>query len=133
MEKHKGDKIVSASSCVSGSLSFLGGYQVCHNVCLGIIAVLSVVGITVVGMPLLFLQRVALPFWILAVALLGVTLVFYFQRKCISKNLIIFNSGIIIAGVPFKAVQDYAIILWIIGGSMVLLSILLFIKNRMHG
>src|SRR3989344_3585368 len=120
------EKAGAFSSSLSGALSFLGGYQVCHNVCLGIIALLSLIGITIVGMPLLFLTKVAIPFWTAAVALFAITLALYFNKKCISKNLLMLNSGIIIAGIPFKAVQDYLAIFWIIGGTLVVLSILIF-------
>ena len=125
-----GEKITGFSSTLSGSLSFLGGWQVCHNICLGIIALLSVIGITVVGMPLLFLTKVAVQFWIAAVVLFIITLVFYFKMKCISKNLIIFNAGIIIAGVPFQQVQKYSLVFWIIGGSLVVLSLFLYLKKK---
>jgi hypothetical protein len=124
------NRMLGASGSITGSLSFLGGYQVCHNVCLGIIAMLSLIGITVVGMPLLFLQTVAIPFWIAAVLLFAVTLMLYFKMKCISKNLLMLNSGIIIAGIPFKAVQSYLVIFWIIGGTLVVLSLLLYIKRK---
>ena len=50
----------------SGIASFLGSYQVCHSACLALISLLSLVGITVAGMPLLFLTQVAIPFWITA-------------------------------------------------------------------
>ena len=126
------EKAASFSSSISGALSFLGGYQVCHNVCLGIIALLSLIGITIVGMPLLFLTKVAIPFWTAAVLLFAITLALYFKKKCISKNLLMFNSGIIIAGIPFKAVQSYSIILWIIGGTLVALSFLFYIKGKIR-
>lgn len=125
------EKILSISSSVSGVMGFLGGWQVCHNICLGIIALLSIIGITLVGMPLLLLTKVAIPFWITAVVLFVITLIFYFKMKCISKNLIIFNAGIIIAGVPFSQVQDYYLIFWVIGGSLVALSLILYIKNKL--
>ncbi len=124
------EKASAFSSSVSGALSFLGGYQVCHNVCLGIIFLLSLIGITIVGMPLLFLQKVAAPFWIAAVILFAITLALYFKKKCISKNLLMFNSGIIIAGTPFKAVQNYIAVFWIIGGTLVVLSFLFYIKGK---
>ena len=124
------EKAASFSSSVSGALSFLGGYQVCHNICLGIIAMLSLIGITVVGMPLLFLQKVAIPFWILAVFLFIIALLLYFKKRCISKNLLTLNAGIIIAGIPFKAVESYLLIFWIIGGTLVVLSLLLYIKGK---
>lgn len=122
----------SITSSISGTMSFLGGYQVCHNICLGIIALLAIIGITLVGMPLLFLTKVAIPFWTAAVVLLGITLIFYFKSKCISKNLIIFNSGIIIAGIPFKSLQTYSIIFWIIGGGLVALSLIFYLKEKLR-
>ena len=124
------EKAATFSSTVSGALSFLGGYQVCHNICLGIITLLSLIGITVVGMPLLFLQKVAIPFWTAAVLLFGITLFLYFKKKCISKNLLMLNGGVIIAGVPFQNVQQYSIVFWIAGGTLVVLSLLFYIKGK---
>ena len=123
-------KAASISSSVSGVMGFLGGYQVCHNICLGIIALLSVIGITLVGMPLLFLTKVAIPFWIAAFFLLMVSLVFYIKSKCISKNLLLFNGGIIIAAAPFNSLKNFMIFFWIIGGTLVLISIVLFIRDK---
>ncbi len=124
------EKAAALSSSLSGALSFLGGYQVCHNVCLGIIAALSLIGITIVGMPLLFLQKVAIPFWIAAVFLFAIALLLFLKKKCISKNLLMFNLGIIIAGTPFKSVETYLLIFWIIGGTLVMLSLLFYIKGK---
>lgn len=123
-------KAASISSSVSGVMGFLGGYQVCHNICLGIIALLSIIGITLVGMPLLFLTKVAIPFWIAAFFLFLISLSFYIKSRCISRNLLLFNGGIIIAGVPFNALKDFLIFFWIIGGTIVLTSVVLFIKDR---
>ncbi len=124
-------KAAGAAGSVSGAASILGSWQVCHSVCLGLIALLSVIGITVTGMPLLFLTRVAVPLWLVAVALLGVVAYFYFRRHCISRNLMLFNSGLIIAGTPFQAVQQYQQAFWIIGGSVALAGIALFAKDKM--
>ncbi len=126
------EKGATLTSSVSGAMSFLGGYQVCHNVCLGIIALLSVIGITVVGMPLLFLQKVAVPFWILAFVLFLISLVFYFGKGCISRNLLIFNSGVLIAGIPFGFVQPYISLFWIVGGAFVLISVVLFVRKKLR-
>ena len=125
------EKALSLSSSASGIMGFLGGYQVCHNICLGIIALLSLIGITLVGMPLLFLTKVAIPFWIAAATLFFITLAFYLKKRCISKNMLLFNGGIIVAGVPFNAVRSALPLFWIIGGTAVLVSILLFIKRKM--
>lgn len=124
------EKTASIFSSISGAMGFLGGYQVCHNVCLGIIALLSIIGITIVGMPLLFLTQVAVPFWIAAAVLFIITLIFYLKKRCISNHLLLFNAGIIIAGVPFNSITEYLPFFWIIGGTIVLISVLLFIKDK---
>ncbi len=126
------EKLASISSSVSGALSFLGGYQVCHNVCLGIIAVLSLIGITVVGMPLLFLQKVAVPFWIAALVLFAITLGLYFKMRCISRNLLLLNSGILLASVPFSWTQPILPFLWTAGGAIVIISILLIVQEKVR-
>lgn len=126
------EKLATISSSISGTLSFLGGYQVCHNLCLGIIALLSIIGITVVGMPLLFLQKVAIPFWIAAVVLFAITLGIYVKMRCLSRNLLLLNFGILLASVPFQGVKPVLPLLWISGGAIVMVSILLMVKGRMR-
>ncbi|MEK6904404.1 MAG: hypothetical protein AABW87_02305 [Nanoarchaeota archaeon] len=123
-------KSFTFGSIASSFLSFLGGYQVCHNICLGIVAVLAVIGITVTGMPLLFLTKVAVPFWIVAVVLFAVTLAIYLKKKCLSKNIMILNAGFIVAGVPFESLQQYNYLFWIAGSVLILTAIILFIKKR---
>ena len=124
------EKLVGATGSISGAASILGSWQICHNICLGLIALLSLVGITVVGMPLLFFTKIAVPMWLAATGLLIVTIAIYLKKPCISKNLIIVNSGIIIAGVPFQPFQQYSLFLWIIGGAVVVTGIYLFIRDR---
>ena len=124
------EKLVGATGSLSGVASILGSWQVCHNVCLGLIAILGLIGITIIGMPLLFFTKVAVPFWIIALVLLGVILYFYFSRHCVSKNLIFINSGLIIAGTPFQFVQNYQLYLWIIGGILIFIGLVLFIRGR---
>ena len=132
MKKYKliKEKTSTITSSILGIMGFLGGYQVCHNICLGLITLLSVIGITVIGMPLLFLTKVAVPFWTAAVALFLLTLVLCVKKKCVSQNVLLFNAGIIIAGFPFSFAQKELPLLWIVGGTLVLVSLFLFIKER---
>ncbi len=128
--REKAVGVIGGVSGISGAASVLGSWQVCHSVCLGLIALLSVVGITLTGMPLLFLTKIAVPLWLIAVALLGVVLCFYFRMHCISRNLILLNSGLIIAGIPFTKLQQYQQAFWAIGGSVALAGIALYVKSR---
>lgn len=130
LKTHK-ERFASIFSSLSGSLSFLGGWQICHNLCLGIVAALSLIGITIVGMPLLFLTKYAIYFWSVAVLLLIPTLIMYWRnRSYISKNLIMANIGIIIAAVPFDFLQTYNFLFWAAGVILIGIGILGYIKKR---
>ncbi len=132
MIKKLKERLIGTTGSISGAASILGSWQVCHNICLGIVALLSIMGITIVGMPLAFLTTIAIPLWSIAVALLIITIGIYIKKKCISKNLIMFNSGLIIAGVPFQALQNFQVFFWVIGGILALIATALFIKGRIQ-
>ena len=116
------ERFIGATGSISGLASILGSWQICHNICLGLIALLSVIGITVVGMPLLFLTKLAIPFWIATIILLIITMWFFVKKKCISSRLIMINSGLIIAGIPFQSIQNFSKVFWTIGGILVILG-----------
>lgn len=125
------EKFLGLFSSLSGGLSFLGGWQICHNLCLGIVAALSLIGITIVGMPLLFLTKYAIYFWSVAVLLLIPTLIMYWKnRKYMSKNLILANIGIIVAAIPFASLKNYQILFWVAGGSLIFASVVLFLRSK---
>ncbi len=132
MIKKLKEKLIGATGSVSGVASIMGSWQICHNICLGIVALLAVLGITVIGMPLAFLTKITVPIWSIAVSLLIITIIIYVKKKCISKNLIMFNSGIIIAGIPFQALQTFQIFFWVIGGTLALVAISIFIKAKIQ-
>ena len=118
------EKILGASGSLSGSLSFLGSYQVCHNACIGLISLLTFLGFTVAGMPLLFLTKVAIPFWVVAVMLLITMIILRYAKKLnISDKMLLLNSGLIIAGIPFQQLEKFNYIFWITGGVLVVFSI----------
>ncbi|HIH43766.1 MAG TPA: hypothetical protein HA257_01370 [Candidatus Methanoperedenaceae archaeon] len=123
------ERLLGTGGCFSGATSLLGSWQVCHNLCLGAIALLSILGITLTGMPFLFLQDYALPFWLIAVSLLSVTLFLRLRgMKCVNERMLLLNSGLIVAGMPFFV--EYSTSFYLIGGFLVAFSIFLFIKER---
>jgi len=127
------EKLVGSVGAVSGVTSALGGYQVCHNLCMTVIALLGILGITVAGMPLMFLTKIAIPFWIAAVLMLGVLVFMRIRMKCVSGKLLMFNSGLIIAGVPFAPFKNYPAVLWSIGGLLAVIAVVLYIKGKLDG
>ena len=118
------EKILGGTAGMSGALSFLGGYQICHNACLALVAFLTFLGFAVAGMPLLFLTKVATPFWIAAISLLIITLILKYKKIIsLSDKAILLNSGLIVAGVPFQQLQQFNYVFWIVGGVLVVSSI----------
>ncbi len=127
------EKLIGTSGGVTGALSVLGSYQVCHNACLALISLLTVLGFTVAGMPLLFLTKVAIPFWIAAISILSITIFLKYKRIMnFSSKALLFNSGLIIAGVPFQQLQKFNYIFWIIGGILAVFSIGWHIYDKME-
>ena len=125
------EKLLGATGSVSGSLSFLGSYQICHNACLALISLLTLLGFTVAGMPLLFLTKVAVPFWIAALSLLIITIILRYKKLMnLSDKIILLNSGLIIAGLPFQQVQKFNYIFWTVGGILVIFSIGWYIYDK---
>ena len=125
------EKIIGATGSLTGSLSFLGGYQVCHNICMTLTSFLTLLGFTVAGMPLLFLTKIAIPFWIAAVSLLAIMVLLKYKNFIhVSDKMILLNSGLIIAGVPFQQVQQYNYVFWIIGGFLIILSVGWYVYDK---
>ncbi len=125
------DRVFSLGGSLSGSISVLGSYQVCHSLCIAAITLLAFIGITVNGLPFLFLQSVAIPFWIAAVILLMIIVVLHLRRMaCISKASILFNSGLIVAGFPFK--NNFAAFFYVSGGVIAFTGLLMFINRKVR-
>ncbi len=126
----KNEKIVKMAGNGASCVSILGSYQICHTICMSLIALLAVIGITITGMPLLFLTKISLPFWILAVILFSVLLTLKIRSMdCITNNSLTFNGGLLIIGTPF--LQQYYSIFLITGGVLVAYSLFIFLANKL--
>jgi hypothetical protein len=132
MIRNAKERVIGATGSVAGIASILGTWQACHNVCLALVGFLSILGVTVIGMPVVFLTDVAIPVWTLAVILLIIAAILYIKKGCISSRLLLVNSGLIIAGVPFPFLQQFTEIFWIIGGALVMTGISLFVRDKIH-
>lgn len=123
------EKITGRISTITGITSVLGSWQVCHTVCLGIVTILGIIGITLTGMPLSFLTTIAKPVWTIAVTLYAITLLLHTRKHaCISPTILLLNAGIIIAGIPF--IQSYTPIFYIIGGTITTIAIINIIREK---
>lgn len=123
------ENIASAISGFSGLMGVFSSWAVCHNVCTAAIALLAIIGITVTGMPLLFLQSVAVPFWTAAVILLIALLVLKWRKMgCLSGKMLLLNSGLVVMGTPFGT--QFRQLFWLVGGALVLAAAFSFVKGK---
>ena len=134
MKKHKyfGEKTVGVSSGISGFASVLGSYQVCHALCLGVLALLSAVGIAAVGMPFFFLTKVAVYFWVGALGLLLLTFLLSLKMRCAPHKTLLLNSGLVIAGTPSSLAGEYTTYTLVVGTIGILMSITWYIHGKVH-
>ncbi len=77
-DKMKATGIIGSFSSILG---VAGLYNVCHTICQVLIAVLAIIGITVTGMPLAFLQNYRLPFSILGLLSSSFGMGFFYWTK----------------------------------------------------
>ena len=108
--------IAQGASVASGAASVLGSWQICHNICLALVAGLSLLGITLTGMPLGSLAEYAVIIWSVAVVALAATIGLYLWRRCVSQGLLVLNAGLVVAGTPWL---PQIVILWYILGAMI--------------
>lgn len=124
-------KAVGVVGGISGTGSIISAHNVCHALCLSVVAVLSVFGIAVSSTALMFLEDYQMLFWSMGIFFLALSLFLYFKfGKCISEKLILFNSGLLVMGIPFASLQSYQLLFWMVGGAISLGSVGMYLKDR---
>src|SRR3989338_9429092 len=130
-KRRNGKSRVSAiASGTTGAASIISAHNVCHAVCLGVVAVLSLFGIALSSTALMFLQDYNLLFWSMGLFFLLISAALYVRLGCVSTKAMTANAGIIIAGVPFFPTAQVAF--WIVGGAIFLITLGQYMKQRFN-
>ncbi|MFZ3077378.1 MAG: hypothetical protein WA139_02895 [Candidatus Aenigmatarchaeota archaeon] len=124
-------KAVAGMNAAAGGASIISAHNVCHAVCEGLVGIAAVFGITGMGMPLAFLTDYNIYFWAMALAFLLIGLALLVSKRCISKNMMMFNGGIVLAGVPFAFLSPVLPVFWAGGSVLILFSAYRFLKQKM--
>ena len=99
-QETKSQKILGSLGLTSAGLGIVSLHNVCHLVCEGAIVILALVGITLVGMPLAFLQQYTLLFAIMGIisSVIGISFYMITRRHCkmTRKNNIWFVINIVV-------------------------------------
>lgn len=126
----QGGKFTGLLGGVAGTGSIISAHNVCHSICLAVVAILSVFGIIVSSNVLMFLEDYNLLFWSMGISFLALSLFLYLKfGRCISPKIILFNVGLLIVGFPFSFLSQY--VFWIVGGLITASSIAWYIKDKM--
>ncbi len=75
------NKITAVIGAGFAGLGAAGAFGLCHTICMAIIAGLAVVGITITGMPLMFLQDSYPIFIAIGLGFIGLSVYLYFRHK----------------------------------------------------
>ncbi len=127
------EKILSFGSGISGLMGVFSSWTVCHSVCTAAIALLAIIGITVTGMPLLFLQSVAVPFWTAAVILFAVLLFLKLRKMgCLSGKMLTLNAGLIVFATPLQPLQQFSLLFRVAGSVLILAAVVMFVRSRIR-
>lgn len=99
-QETKRQKILGSLGLTSAGLGIVSLHNVCHLVCEGAIVILALVGITLVGMPLAFLQQYTLLFGIMGIISSFFGISFYLltrtHMKMTKKNKFWFVVNIVV-------------------------------------
>ncbi|OGI15581.1 hypothetical protein A3K63_01540 [Candidatus Micrarchaeota archaeon RBG_16_49_10] len=132
--KRKSDgrgRIAGALGGISGGGSIISAHNVCHSVCLAVVAFLSIFGIAASSDVLMFLESYNLLFWSMGIFFLALSLLLYFKfPKCMSKKMILANAGLLIIGIPFVASLN--LLFWVAGGVILSYSIAWYAKDKIY-
>lgn len=128
----KEGKAVGTINAAAGGMGIISAHNVCHALCEGLVGIVAVFGITGIGMPLAFLTDYNIYFWAMAFAFLLIGFALLISRKCVSKNMMMFNGGIVLIGVPFSFLSPVLPAFWIGGSALVLFSIYNYTKGKIN-
>lgn len=133
-------RLFGGGGTTSGVLGGIGSlHNVCHSLCVTVVSIAALFGITLNILPLMFLQTYQLYFWIAALIFTVTSLYFYLQQRrkvARDRNLLLINSGLLIFGLPLAQVSflsvlaDYTEFFRFIGLSLAGVGLILLIFGR---
>lgn len=127
-------QFLGGGASLSGLLGGIGSwYNLCHFLCMSVVSLLAIFGITLNILPLMFLQTYQFYFWMAALFFTNLSLVFYLNQKTkrvFERNLLLINYGLIIFGIPFSQVADYMDFFRFLGISLIVAGLFLLLFSK---
>lgn len=123
-------KVAGIFGSISGTGSIVSAHNVCHALCLAVVALLSVFGIMASSDILMFLENYNLFFWSMGIFFLVLSLALYLKYpNCMPKKMILANSGLLVIGIPY--LPSLNLLFWVVGGIIVFTSVGWYAKDKL--
>ncbi len=129
--KHYSSVGGGTASGIIGSVGSLS--NVCHSLCMSIVSLFAVLGITLNILPLMFIQTYRLYFWLVAFVFTALAVYFFIKQKkyfARDRNFIILNTGLLIFALPFYFLADYMDFFRFVGGVIAIIGLLSFFFRK---
>lgn len=128
-------RLFGSGGTASGVLGGIGSvHNVCHSLCVSIVSIAALFGITLNILPLMFLQTYQLYFWRAAFIFTIASLYFYLKQKhksVFDRNLLLINYGMLTFGLPLSGfLADYSDFFRFIGISLAVAGVFLLTFAR---
>lgn len=130
-KKNLKEKLLGRFGSAAGLSSIASAHNVCHNLCIAAVALLSVFGVAANSNILMFLEDYNILFWSMGAFFLAIsTVLYHFRPHCISEKLIIANAGLLAIGFPF--LPQMSVFFWTTGGVLVSGAAFFYTKENMN-
>ena len=127
-------RLLGSGGTTSGVLGGIGSiHNVCHSLCMALVSILAVFGISMNILPLMFLQTYQMYFWLGALVFTLASLHFYLQQRlhvARDRNLLFINVGLLLFGLPFHQLADYMDFFRFAGGSLAIIGLFLILFGK---
>lgn len=128
-------RLFEGGGTTSGLFGAIGSvHNVCHSLCVTVVSIAALFGITMNILPLMFLQTYQTYFWWAALVFTAISFYFYFRqmhRRTFDRNLLIINFGLLTFGLPLSGwLADYMDIFRFFGGTLALSGLFLLIFGK---
>lgn len=129
------ERLSATGATASGTFGAIGSvHNVCHSLCVSIVSIAALFGITMNILPLMFLQTYQAYFWWAALVFTVISFYLYLKQRhksTLDRNLLFINYGLLTFGLPLSGwLADYMDIFRFLGGALALIGLFLIIFGK---
>lgn len=134
LPRRQAGRLFEGGGIASGVFGAIGSvHNVCHSLCVTVVSIAALFGITMNILPLMFLQTYQLYFWWAALIFTAISFYLYLKqrhKRTLDRNLLLINFGLLTFGLPLSRwLADYMDFFRFFGGALALSGLFLLILS----